>query len=135
MTQPEQRERNEAGVEGNLARHGKVSYMRIPAADPVALSQFYEKVFRWQVGGRPEHVSFKDASGEMIGAFEPDEVPERPGILPYISVERIDSVVRDIEANGGTIVRPVYAEEQLWVATFRDPAGNVMGIWQAGGER
>jgi hypothetical protein len=36
MTQPE------PGVEVNLARHGKVSYLRIPAADTVALSSFYE---------------------------------------------------------------------------------------------
>jgi hypothetical protein len=32
-------------------------------------------------------------------------------------------------------VREVYAEGDLWVATFRDPAGNVIGIWQMGGPR
>jgi uncharacterized protein len=132
MAQPA--ERNEAGVEVNLARHGKVSYIRIPAADTMALSKFYDTVFGWHVSGRPEHMSFTDASGEMIGAFEPGS-PSEPGIVPFIYVERIDSVVRDIESNGGTVVQPVYAEGGLWVATFRDPAGNVMGIWQAGGER
>ena len=130
----EERERDEAGVEVVLTKPGKVSYMRIPAADTVALGAFYAKVFGWEVGGRPEHVSFTDASGDMIGAFEPG-TPSEPGILPFIYVQGIDGVVREIEANGGSVVQPVYAEGGLWVATFRDPAGNVMGVWQGGGER
>jgi predicted enzyme related to lactoylglutathione lyase len=134
MTQREQDERNPAGVEVNLARHGKVSYMRVPAADTVALGAFYAKVFGWEVDGRPEHFSFRDTTGELIGAFEPG-TPSEPGIVPFIYVQHIDSVVRDVEANGGTIVQPVYDEGGLWVATFRDPAGNVMGVWQGGGER
>lgn len=134
MAQPQERERNEAGVEVNLARHGKLSYMRIPAADTVALGAFYAKVFGWEAGGRPEHVSFKDASGELIGAFEPGTAGE-PGIVPFIYVDGIDAVIREIEGNGGTVLQPVYAEGGLWVATFRDPAGNVMGVWQGGGER
>jgi predicted enzyme related to lactoylglutathione lyase len=134
VTQGSEPARNDAGVEFNLARHGKVSYMRIPAADTIALGAFYEKVFRWQVSGRPEHNSFSDASGDLAGAFEPG-TPSEPGIVPFIYVERIDSVVREIEANGGTLVQPVYDEGGLWVATFRDPAGNVMGVWQGGGER
>ncbi len=134
MTQPSERERNKAGVEVNLARHGKVSYMRIPAADTVALGAFYETVFAWQVSGRPEHMSFTDASGEMIGAFEPG-TPSEPGIVPFIYVQGIDAVIRNIESNGGSVVRPVYDEGGLWIATFRDPAGNVIGVWQGGGER
>jgi predicted enzyme related to lactoylglutathione lyase len=31
---------------------------------------------------------------------------------------------------GGETVREPYAEGDLRVATFRDPAGNVIGIWQ-----
>jgi hypothetical protein len=30
------------------------------------------------------------------------------------------------------IVDGPYPEGDLWVATFRDPAGNVLGIWHAG---
>jgi predicted enzyme related to lactoylglutathione lyase len=28
------------------------------------------------------------------------------------------------------VVDERYAEGDLWVATFRDPAGNVIGVWQ-----
>ena len=33
---------------------------------------------------------------------------------------------------GGEIVLPPYQEGDLWVATFRDPAGNLIGVWQSG---
>jgi len=36
------------------------------------------------------------------------------------------------DAAGGEVVRAPYQEGNLWVATFRDPAGNVVGLWQEG---
>jgi hypothetical protein len=33
---------------------------------------------------------------------------------------------------GGDVVTPPYDEGGLRVSTFRDPAGNVLGIWQNG---
>jgi len=33
---------------------------------------------------------------------------------------------------GGVIVTPLYPEGDLCVATFRDPAGNQIGVWQRG---
>ena len=44
----------------------------------------------------------------------------------------IDDTVERIEANGGQIVLPPYPEGDLWVSTFRDPSGNVLGVWHAG---
>jgi uncharacterized protein len=37
--------------------------------------------------------------------------------------------VSQIVANGGEVVRNPYPEGNLTVATFRDPAGNVIGLW------
>ena len=115
-------------VEPAFAKHGKVSYMQIPAADTAGSAAFYRDVFGWAImdGGRDEHRSFADASGELIGAFVTSlPVVREPGVLPYIYVEGIDSIVASITEHGGEIVRTPYAEGSLWVATFRDPAGNV----------
>jgi predicted enzyme related to lactoylglutathione lyase len=69
----------------------------------------------------------------MIGAWVTGRAPSRePGVLPYIYVHGIDGIVERIKANGGEIVKSPYAEGDLWVATFRDPAGNVIGVWQHG---
>jgi predicted enzyme related to lactoylglutathione lyase len=119
--------------ESGITRHGKVSYMQIPAADPEALAEFYAAVFGWTIRGSSEHRSFEDASGELIGAFVPHLPAAEPGVLPYIYVNGLDAAVASIEARGASIVRAPYPEGDLWVATFRDPAGNVIGLWQMGG--
>ena len=119
---------------GHLFGHGRLSYVQIPAIDVDESAKFYEKVFDWQVGGgRVDHVSFTDATGDMIGAWITGLVTsQEPGVLPYIYVHGIDEILERITANGGSVVKPPYPEGDLWVATFRDPAGNVIGIWQQG---
>jgi hypothetical protein len=125
---------NEGGVAPDIARPGGITYMQIPAADAEASADFYESVFGWAIRQRgTSHVTFADASGYVIGAFITDlAVSREGGILPYIYVQRIDETVAKIKAHGGEIVRDVYAEGDLWVVTFRDVAGNVIGAWQMG---
>jgi uncharacterized protein len=57
-------------------------------------------------------------------------VSREPGLLPYIYVDEITDAVAGIEASGGKIVTSPSPEGNLTVATFRDPAGNVIGLWQ-----
>jgi predicted enzyme related to lactoylglutathione lyase len=84
-------------------------------------------------GGSDNHLSFTDATGDMIGAWVTGRTASRePGVLPYIYVHGIDAAIDRIKANGGDVVKPPYDEGGLWVATFRDPTGNVLGIWQNG---
>jgi predicted enzyme related to lactoylglutathione lyase len=42
------------------------------------------------------------------------------------------STLAEVVARGGEVVTAPYPEGDLWVATFRDPAGNVLGVWQRG---
>ncbi len=122
-------------VEARLARHGHVSYLEIPAVDIQQSADFYESVLGWQIHqGQSGHISFDDRSGDLIGRWVTGRVPSRePGVLPYIYVDRIDDVVQRVVNQGGEIVKPPYPEGDLRVATFRDPAGNLMGIWEEAG--
>lgn len=121
--------------EPNIARPGGITYIQIPTTDPEASADFYERVFGWTIRQRgTAHVTFADASGHVIGAFIGDRAISRdPGILPYVYVPSVADTVVAITANGGAIVREPYAEGALTVATFRDVAGNVLGIWQMPG--
>jgi predicted enzyme related to lactoylglutathione lyase len=121
-------------VDKGLARHGHVSYLEIPAVDAGLSAVFYEAVFGWSIHRRDTgRHSFDDGSGNLIGAWVTGRAVSRePGLVPYIYVDRIDDVVERVVARGGEIVKPPYAEGDLWVATFRDPAGNLIGLWQAG---
>jgi hypothetical protein len=119
------------GVAQGIARPGKLSYMQIPAVDAMKSADFYRAVFGWTVGDNPEHVSFSDTTGELIGAWVTDRaIATEPGILPYIYVNDVHDTVAAIVVEGGGVVTPPYREGALTVATFRDPAGNVLGIWQ-----
>ena len=126
--------KKKAAKQQHLFGHGRLSYIQVPAVNVKESADFYVKVFGWKLrGGDDEHLSFTDATGDMIGAWVTDLAPSRrPGILPFIYVHGVDAIVERIKASGGKIVKAVYPEGDLWVATFRDPAGNVMGIWQQG---
>ena len=115
--------------EPSVFRPGGVSYLRIPAPDGASLGAFYAAAFDWTV----DDARFADATGHVIGHFLSDhEVAGEAGIRPYIYVADVDRTRAQIVAAGGQIVTEPYAEGDLWVGCFRDPAGNVLGFWQAG---
>jgi uncharacterized protein len=118
----------------HLFGHGRLSYVQIPALDVGTSAAFYEKVFGWRLrGGSDHHLSFTDATGDMIGAWVTSrEASREPGILPYIYVHGIDRILEQVVAAGGEVLKPPYLEGDLWVATLRDPAGNAIGVWQQG---
>jgi uncharacterized protein len=67
----------------------------------------------------------------VIGHFITDAaVSGEAGVRPYVYVESVDDMLERVSAHGGAPVEALYAEGDLRVATFRDPAGNVIGVWQ-----
>jgi predicted enzyme related to lactoylglutathione lyase len=120
-----------ADGEPRVFRVGGVSYLRIPAEDPRASAAFYEVVFGWSLRGDPDDPSFEDGTGHVIGHFMADlPVAGEAGVIPYIFVERVDETLDAVVGYGGEVVTAPYPEGDLMVATFRDPSGNVLGVWQ-----
>jgi uncharacterized protein len=67
----------------------------------------------------------------VIGHFVSDiDVAGENGVRPYVYVEDVEQTLAKLSSLGGSSVTPPYPEGNLEVATFRDPAGNVVGIWQ-----
>lgn len=121
-------------VAPTLVRESGISYLFMPTTDPEASADFYESVFGWTIRGRGgNHVSFDDGTGHVSGAWTTDqEIAREPGMMLYIYVHHIDDTVALIEKHGGQIIKPVYSEGSLWVCSFRDPAGNLLGVWHHG---
>ena len=120
-------------VEDNpLARHGHLSYLEIPATDPQASAAFYEAVFGWRVERRDDgRFSFTETTGALIGRWVTDRpIVREPGLMCYIYVANIDDAISHIPTLGGRVVAPKREEGDIWVATFTDPAGNRLGVWQ-----
>ena len=121
------------GQMSSVSRIGGISYLRIPAEDPGRSAAFYEAVFGWTVRSDRADPSFEDGTGHVIGHFVSDlQSVGEAGVRPYVFVERVDETLEKVAASGGEAVTAPYPEGDLWVATFRDPSGNVVGVWQQG---
>jgi predicted enzyme related to lactoylglutathione lyase len=117
--------------ESAVFRRAGVSYLHIPASDGQTSAAFYRDVFGWSVDTGRTQPSFADGTGHVIGHFVPDvAVAGEAGVRPYIYVDSVDNTLELVRAHGGTVAEMPYPEGDLTVATFRDPAGNVVGIWQ-----
>ena len=89
---------------------------------------FYEKVFGWHIE-RP-YPSF-EAPG-LIGQWVSDRAAaHEAGLLMWINVDRIDDILESVRASGGEVIEPPSPDGPRWLATIRDPAGNVLGIARA----
>jgi uncharacterized protein len=118
------------GVEATVARPGGVSYLGMPAQDVAQSADFYRAVFGWQIR---DQGSFSDGTGHVIGHWRTDlPAAGEAGIRPYIYVTQLDDVLRKAAEQGAEVVTQPYQEGNLTIATVRDPAGNVIGIWQDG---
>jgi hypothetical protein len=112
--------------------HGKICYLQIPATDVVRSAEFYERVFSWNIRQRGDgHTAFDDGVGEVSGEWVLGRRPaSEPGLLVYIWVESVAATLDVIVANGNEIAQPIGADAPEITARFRDPAGNVIGIYQ-----
>jgi predicted enzyme related to lactoylglutathione lyase len=53
-----------------------------------------------------------------------------PGLLVYIMVDSVAATIDAVVAHGGVLVQPIGADAPEITARFRDPAGNVIGLYQ-----
>ena len=113
--------------------HGKICYIEIPATDVQRSSQFYTAVFGWQIRQRGDGaIAFDDASGAVSGTWVAGRPPSTtPGLLTYIWCASVAATIDAILAHGGELVQPIGADAPEITARFRDPAGNVLGLYQS----
>jgi predicted enzyme related to lactoylglutathione lyase len=112
--------------------NGKICYVEIPAVDVAQSAEFYSKVLGWKMRTRGDGATaFDDVVGEVSGAFVTGRKPmAEVGLLIYVMVDSVEEKVKAVEANGGVIVQPVGMDAPEITARFRDPGGNVMGLYQ-----
>jgi predicted enzyme related to lactoylglutathione lyase len=118
--------------ENPLVRHGGLSYLELPAAVPSRSAAFYEKVLGWKIDVRTaDDQRFSVGDGLLIGRFVKGRAASRePGLVPMFYVRGLDAAVTRAAEHGGEIVEAPYAEGDVRVARVRDPAGNLLGLWQ-----
>lgn len=55
---------------------------------------------------------------------------KEPGLLIYVMVDSVAETLELIVANGGQIVQRIGGDAPEITARFRDPGGNVLGLYQ-----
>jgi predicted enzyme related to lactoylglutathione lyase len=112
--------------------NGKICYIEMPALDVASSADFYAGVFGWNVRRRGDgNVAFDDATGEVSGTWVTGRTAwSEPGILFYIMVDDMAAAVEAVKSHGCEIVQPVGMDAPEITARFRDPGGNVIGLYQ-----
>lgn len=115
-------------------KNGKICYVEMPANDIARSAEFYEKVFGWKTRRRGDGaIAFDDGVGEVSGTWIIGRPPATPGLLIYIMVDDMTAAIDAVRANGCEIVRPVGVDAPEITARFRDPGGNIIGLYQQPG--
>jgi predicted enzyme related to lactoylglutathione lyase len=111
--------------------NGKICYIELPAAAPARSANFYRAVFGWSIRTRGDGaLAFDDTTGQVSGTFTPHLPPAPAGAIVYVMVDDIASTCAAITANGGEIVQAMDPASPVKFARFRDPGGNVVGVYQ-----
>ena len=123
----------------------KVVHFEIPADDLDRAKNFYGSVFGWELQTMPmgegEYTSVKTTDVD-----EQTQLPTEPGAInggmflrderltsPVITidVDGIDDALKQIEDDGGSTVQPRTPIPGMGAfAYFKDPEGNVLGLWE-----
>ncbi len=112
--------------------NGKICYLEIPATDLQRSAAFYSAVFGWKVRRRGDgHLAFDDGVGQVSGTWVLGRPPAREGgLLVYVMVDSVAATLDAVQAHGGELAQPIGADAPEVTARFRDPAGNLIGLYQ-----
>jgi uncharacterized protein len=124
----------------------KVVHFEIPADDVERAKNFYGSIFGWELQtmqmGEGEYTSVKPTAVD-----EQTQMPTDPGAInggmmqrdprvttaPVITidVDGIDDALKQIEDQGGSTITPRTPIPGMGAfAYFKDPEGNVLGLWE-----
>jgi uncharacterized protein len=122
----------------------KVVHFEIPVDDLDRAKGFYSSVFGWNLQAVPmEHGEYTTATTTPIDdtmmPTEPGGIngglmnrsDHTPSPVITIGVDDAERSLKEVEAAGGAIVTPRTPIPGMGAfAYFRDPEGNVMGMWE-----
>jgi predicted enzyme related to lactoylglutathione lyase len=122
----------------------KVVHFEIPVDDLDRAKSFYSSAFGWQLQTMPEMDDYTIAMttavdqqtqmptepGGINGALM-KRVADTPAPVLTVGVDSVESSLKEIESAGGTTIRPRTEIPGMGAfAYFRDPEGNVVGLWE-----
>jgi len=113
--------------------HGDITHIDIPVTDMDRAKEFYGGLFGWQIQTYPgfeDYPMWQAPNGISGGGLAPrSEGFTQP--RSYVEVDSIDDMLAKVVELGGEVTMPKAAiDENSWWATFRDPDGNNVGLYE-----
>jgi predicted enzyme related to lactoylglutathione lyase len=104
-----------------------IDYVELPGGDLPATKSFYAQAFGWSFQDYgPEYAALHEAG--LDGGFD---ATKGRGTAPLVILKAADleGALTRVEAAGGEVVDPIFDFPGGRRFHFRDPAGNVLGVW------
>ena len=115
-------------------------WIEIRVQDAGRSASFFEALFGWKIQDREK------AGGRDYWIFDTGDDPRsenlrrggmwavseggQPGVVVYIVTDDIEAVLEKVPRLGGTVVSPRTAQGAAFKAYFKDPSGNLFGLWE-----
>ncbi len=115
-------------------------WVEIRTRDTERATEFYENLFGWKVVRR------ETAEGSDYWIFDTGDEPRienirrggmwlrrddaNVGVVVYVLVEDIETVLKRVTDLGGEVVVPKTPQGPAFKAYFTDPDGTLFGLWQ-----
>jgi uncharacterized protein len=95
-------------------------------------SKFYNQLFGWKITPMPEmNYALWEAADASGGGFNPLGEHAKAGeVIVYVDSDDIDADVKKARSLGATILQEKMEIPQTgWFALFKDPTGNLVGLY------
>ena len=114
-----------------MPQHEMISYVEFPAKDLDATKTFFTAVFGWSFVDYGDGYSAFSNQGINGGFYQSDLVAssEKGGALIVFYSENLEQTQSNIEAAGGSTIKPVYLFPGGRRLHFSDPNGNEYALW------
>jgi predicted enzyme related to lactoylglutathione lyase len=118
--------------QGEKMTKRNIVHIELPTQNAKTSSEFYEKLFGWKIT-RDEQMDYTmwEPQEGPGGGFNPLGDNTKVGeVLIYVDSEDIEADLKKIEALGGITIRPKTEIPSIgWFGMFKDPTGNIVGLY------
>jgi predicted enzyme related to lactoylglutathione lyase len=113
--------------------HGDITHIDIPVSDLERAKAFYSDLFGWQIAAPPgfEDYPMWRAPNQISGGGLTPRTDDLTQPRSYVEVDSIDDTLAKATAAGGRLVsgkQPI--SPTSWWASFADPDGNLIGLYE-----
>ena len=109
----------------------KLEYVELPSHDLSVSEAFYRDVFGWTFtwyGDR--YLAFHHGDGGGEGGFRPESPVVSGGVMPVLFAEDLEAIFAVVSARSdASIVNPIFSFPGGRRFEFKDPSGNILGVW------